>query len=99
MLSTLFFEPIRRIERFGWRKMAENEKLASYYFLVRGREATGHQGDTRRVTEKFRQFAFDYDRDNFVFAEKHTKIGHVFARLGLCRVTEYHSFRRIDDTQ
>ena len=49
--------------------------------------------------EKFRQFAFDYERDNFVFAEKHTKIDHVFARHGLCRVTEYHSFRTIDDSQ
>jgi hypothetical protein len=50
VLSTLFFEPIRRIERFGWRKIAENEKLASYYFPVRGTEATVHQEDTRRVT-------------------------------------------------
>jgi len=51
VLSTLIFEPIRRIERFGWRKMAENEKLASYYFLVRGREATGHQLDTGELRE------------------------------------------------
>lgn len=50
VLSTLFFEPIRRIERFGWRKMAENEKLAGYYYPVRSTEATVHQEDTRRVT-------------------------------------------------
>jgi hypothetical protein len=44
VLSTLFFEPIRRIERFGWRKMAENEKLASYYFLVRVGKRLGIKG-------------------------------------------------------
>jgi hypothetical protein len=48
--------------------------------------------------ENLRQFAFDYERDNFRFAEKHTKSG-MFAQHGLCRVIEYHSFRTIEDTQ
>jgi hypothetical protein len=51
VLSTVIFKPIRRIERIAWRKMAENEKVASYYFLVRGMEATGHQGDTGELRE------------------------------------------------
>src|SRR3954463_1836403 len=32
VLSTFHFEPIRWVERFGWRKLTENEKHASFYF-------------------------------------------------------------------
>ncbi len=32
VLSTFVFEPIRWNERFGWRPLLENEKLASFYF-------------------------------------------------------------------
>ena len=32
VLSTFIYEPVRWMDRFGWRKMTVNEKLASYYF-------------------------------------------------------------------
>src|ERR1041384_967904 len=32
VLSTFHLEPIRWMDRFGWRKMTQGERVASYYF-------------------------------------------------------------------
>lgn len=34
VLSTFIFEPVRWIERFGWRALTEKEKLANFYFWL-----------------------------------------------------------------
>jgi ER-bound oxygenase mpaB/B'/Rubber oxygenase, catalytic domain len=73
VLSTFIYEPVRWIDRFGWRKMTQNEKLASYYFWYE----IGRRMGMREIPEsyeKFQQFACDYERDNFRFAETNQQI-------------------------
>ena len=74
VLSTFIYEPVRWMDRFAWRKMTENEKLASYYFWYE----IGTRMGIREIPEsyeKFQQFACDYERDNFRFAEPNQRIG------------------------
>lgn len=74
VLSTFIYEPVRWMDRFGWRKMTANEKLASYYFWYE----VGRRMGIREIPEsyeKFQQFACDYERDNFRFAETNQRIG------------------------
>lgn len=74
VLSTFLYEPVRWMDRFGWRKMTENEKLASYYFWYE----IGTRMGIREIPEsyeKFEQFACHYERDNFRFAETNQRIG------------------------
>jgi hypothetical protein len=74
VLSTFVYEPVRWMDRFGWRKMTENEKLASYYFWYEIGRRMGIR-DIPESYEKFQQFASDYERDNFRFAETNQRIG------------------------
>jgi mpaB/rubber oxygenase-like protein len=74
VLSTFIYEPVRWMDRFAWRKMTQNEKLASYYFWYE----IGTRMGIREIPEsyeKFQQFACDYERDNFRFAEANQRIG------------------------
>ena len=74
VLSTFIYEPIRWIDRFGWRALSSNEKLASYYFW---REIGKRMGikEIPDTYEKFRRFSADYERKNFRFAETNRRIG------------------------
>jgi ER-bound oxygenase mpaB/B'/Rubber oxygenase, catalytic domain len=74
VLSTFIYEPVRWIERFGWRKLTPNEKLASYYFWCEVGKRMGVKGIPESY-EKFEQFSLDYERDNFRFAETNQRIG------------------------
>jgi ER-bound oxygenase mpaB/B'/Rubber oxygenase, catalytic domain len=74
VLSTFIYEPVRWMDRFGWRKMAEHEKLASYYFWYEVGKRMGIR-DIPECYEKFQQFAYDFERDNFRFAETNQRIG------------------------
>jgi hypothetical protein len=74
VLSTFIYEPVCWMERFGWRKMSEQEKLASYYFWYE----VGKRMGIREIPEsygEFERFARDYERDNFRFAETNRRIG------------------------
>lgn len=63
-LSTFVFEPIRWIDRFGWRKLYPNERLALFYFW---REVgTRMRIDAIPETfEAFEQFSRDYEARTF----------------------------------
>jgi hypothetical protein len=74
VLSTFIYEPVRWMDRFGWRKMAEHERLASYYFWYEVGKRMGIR-EIPESYEKFQQFACDYERDNFRFAETNQRIG------------------------
>ena len=62
------------MDRFGWRKMAEHERLASYYFWYEVGKRMGIR-EIPESYEKLQQFASDYERDNFRFAETNQRIG------------------------
>lgn len=74
VLSTFIYEPIRWMERFGWRPMCRNERLASYYFW---REVGKRMGirDIPQRYEEFEQFNLEYERKHFRFAESNRMIG------------------------
>ena len=74
VLSTFIYEPVRWMDRFGWRKMAEHERLASYYFWYEVGKRMGIR-EIPESYEKLQQFACDYERDNFRFAETNQRIG------------------------
>ncbi|MGA7215407.1 MAG: oxygenase MpaB family protein, partial [Terrimicrobiaceae bacterium] len=49
VLSTFIYEPIRWIDRFGWRGLTGNERLASYYFWC----AVGRRVGIREIPESY----------------------------------------------
>ncbi len=74
VLSTFVFEPIRWVDRFGWRKMCANERIAAYCFW---REVGRRMGirDIPESFEAFERFNIDYERKHFRFAETNREIG------------------------
>jgi uncharacterized protein (DUF2236 family) len=74
VLSTFVYEPIDWLERFGWRPLSENERLAAYYFY---REVGARMGirDVPPSYEAFRTFKRDYERETFRFSETNRAVG------------------------
>lgn len=74
VLSTFIYEPIRWIDRFGWRKMCEQERLGAYYFW---REVGKRMGikDIPLTYEDFERFNRDYEREKFHYADTNQRVG------------------------
>lgn len=74
VLSTFIYEPIRWIDRFGWRPTSRNEKLGYYWFW---REV----GNRMRIHsippsyEAFEAWSRAYEREHFRFADTNQRIG------------------------
>jgi hypothetical protein len=74
VLSTFIFEPIRWNERFGWRPMCEQERLAMFYFW---REV----GRRMRIADlpedyaAFERFNRDYERERMRYTEANRRVG------------------------
>jgi hypothetical protein len=74
VLSTFIYEPIRWNERFGWRPMCENERLAMFWFW----RAVGERMSIHDVPADFAGFEHfnrDYERTHFRFAETSQRVG------------------------
>jgi hypothetical protein len=67
VLSTFVFEPIRWNERFGWRPLHRNEKLASFYFW---REIARRMAikDLPADYETFERYHDEFAREHYRFA-------------------------------
>ena len=74
VLSTFIYEPLRWIDRFGWRRTCRNEQLAYYHFWRQVGTRMGIR-DIPPSYESFEAWATDYERANFRFAESNRKIG------------------------
>jgi len=74
VLSTFIYEPIRWIDRVGWRATCTNEKLGYYYFW---REIGTRMGITGIPPsyDAFEAWSRAYERDQFRFAESNQRIG------------------------
>lgn len=74
VLSTFICEPIRWNERFGWRKMSEQEKLATFYFWseVGKRMQIMDIPPTYAELMKFNQ---EYEAKNFVYSDANRRVG------------------------
>lgn len=80
VLTTFIFEPIRWVERFGWRPMTANEKQAFFrYYCELGRHM-GIQAIPNDYAE-FEQFNVTYERDYFKFAPSNRRIGDATVNL------------------
>ncbi len=73
VLSTFVLEPIRWNERFGWRRLVEQERLASFYFW---REVGRRMGikDIPDRFEDFERYNREYESANLRFAESNRRV-------------------------
>ena len=101
--STFIYEPLRWIDRFGWRRSCRNEQLAYYHFWCQIGTRMGIR-DIPPSYEAFEAWATDYERANFRFAESNRKIGTAtrdlfaswYPRL-LAPVVHYSIYALLDD--
>jgi hypothetical protein len=80
VLSTFVFEPIRWIERFGWRRMKQNEKQGIFQFY----RELGHRmaiKDIPKDLDSFEQYNIEYERSHFRYAEANYHIGSATRNL------------------
>jgi hypothetical protein len=74
VLSTFVYEPIRWIDRYGWRPTCRTERLGYYYFW---REVGARMGiyDIPPSYEAFEAWSREYERSAFRYTETNRKIG------------------------
>jgi len=74
VLSTFVFEPIRWIGRYGWRPLAEAEKLAMFHFW----REVGRRMGIRDIPEEYgdlERLNVAYERDHYRPAETNHRVG------------------------
>jgi hypothetical protein len=73
VLSTFVFEPIRWNERFGWRPLVEQERLAAFHFW----RAVGALMAIKDIPERMddlERYNLEYERANFRFVESNRRV-------------------------
>ena len=74
VLSTFIYEPIRWIDRFGWRKACEQERLAIFYFW----REIGQRMQIQNIPEtyeEFEQYNLNYEREYFRYSDSNRRVG------------------------
>ncbi len=82
VLSTFIYDPIRWNQRFGWRQMCEQEKLAAFYFW----REVGKRMQIENIPESYEEFERynqDYERENFRYCETNQRVGEATRDLFL----------------
>jgi hypothetical protein len=82
VLSTFVFEPTRWIERFGWRPLLEQERLAAFYFwreVGRRMHITGIPEDIA----EFERWSRAFEREHYRFAEPNLQLARATRDLFL----------------
>jgi hypothetical protein len=74
VLSTFVYEPIRWIDRFGWRRLCSNERLAYYHFWRQVGLRMGIR-DIPPSSEQFAAWSRQYERERCRFAATSQRIG------------------------
>lgn len=82
VLSTFIYEPVRWIERFGWRQLTPLEKLALYHFWVSIGQQMGIQ-DIPDSYNGFDQYNQAYERDHFHYSDANQRVGQSTVKLFL----------------
>src|SRR5262245_13581640 len=68
VLSTFIFEPSRWIDRFGWRRMVEQERLGLFYFW----RAVGQRMNIQDIPTSYaayEQFNIEYEQTRFRYSD------------------------------
>jgi hypothetical protein len=73
VLSTFHLEPIRWIDRFGWRSLTQHERHASFYFW---REVGRRMAirDIPPTHEAFEQWSLEHERSHFRYDDANNRI-------------------------
>lgn len=66
-LSTFVFEPVRWMEKYGWRKMTHHEKLAVFNFWIEIGRRMGIR-DLPESYDMFEQFNQNFEREQFRYS-------------------------------
>ncbi len=74
VLSTFVFEPIRWIDRFGWRRLSDAERFAMFHFWRKVGQAM-NIADIPDGYDAFERFNHAYEREHFRFKETNRRIG------------------------
>ena len=74
VLSTFIFEPVRWIDKFGWRKLCDNERRAYYFFWKEVGTRMGIR-DIPPGYEAFEQWNTAYESAHFRFTETNQRVG------------------------
>ena len=80
VLTTFVFEPIRWMERYAWRPMIEQEKLAQYYYW----RELGKRMNIKNIPDTYaalEQYNLDYEAQHFRFDEVNVRIGRATVNL------------------
>lgn len=82
VLSTFIFEPIRWVERFGWRPITDKEKQSAFYFW---REVGKRMAidDIPETFEAFEQYNIAYERDHFHYTDANYRVGEATVQIFL----------------
>lgn len=76
VLSTLIYEPLRWLERFGWRPLTEREKRAWFHYHCElGRRM--HIGRIPTDFDDFERFNVAYEHAHFRYAVSNHRIGSI----------------------
>ena len=74
VLSTFVYEPIRWNERFGWRRLVEQERLAAFHFWRR----VGQMMNIRDIPGSYEELEFfnvAYEREHIRFTPEARRVG------------------------
>lgn len=85
VLSTFIYEPARWIERFGWRPLSENERLANFYFW----REVGRRMNIKAIPDDYHayeRFNLEYEREHFTYIPANRAIGDATLAIFLKRL-------------
>ncbi len=80
VLSTFIYEPVRWIDRFGWRKMSGKERQGFFYFWREvGRRM--HIQDIPETYAEFESYNLNYEQQYFRYSDTNRRIGEATRNL------------------
>lgn len=82
VLSVFIYEPVRWVQRFGWRALTRPEQAAIYYFWREVGNRMGIQA-IPPTYDAFETFNRDYERDHFVYADSNHVVGEATVQIFL----------------
>ena len=82
VLSVFIYEPVRWINRFGWRPVTPHEGEAIYHFWAAIGKRMGIQAIPPAYAA-FEAFNLTYERDHFVYAESNYVVGEATVQIFL----------------
>lgn len=74
VLSTFVYDPLDWIDRYGWRRLHPNERLASFYFYRQVGIRMGIK-DIPASFQEFHRFKLEYERKMFRYSDDNKAIG------------------------